>query len=101
MIGYTNHGIAQSFRRNIQKPRQIDSTSGTARQRFEGLQEITLRYLLQRAGKSLKLRTGSTLYCYLLFHVLSNKLFELKEILIPFLLLLALELNAILTQYYL
>ena len=45
------------------------------------------------------LYTGRTLYCYSLFHVLVNKLFELKEVIIPFLLLLALELNAILTQY--
>ena len=44
------------------------------------------------------LYTGRTLYCYLLFHVLANKSFELKEILIPFLLLLDSELNAILTQ---
>ena len=41
-----------------------------------------------------------TVYCYSLFHVLVNKLLEIKEVLIHLFVAVSLRINAILTQFF-
>ena len=104
VVGYTNHVMSPEVleqKSKIQADRfhQTFRVAGTLKSSQKDNPKIPDIITALVGPLNSTLYTGRTVYCYSLFHVLINKLFELNEVLIHLFVAVSLRINAILTQY--